>query len=54
MATMVTIADESGGEFVEVKQQGRMDIGKIHITTKEWPKLRQAIDQMIALCREAT
>lgn len=54
MATMVTISDESCGEFVEVEQQGRTDLGLIVISPEEWPTLRQAIDQMIAQCREET
>ena len=53
MATIVRIEDEAGGEFVEVEQEGRTDIGKIQITPEEWPMLRQAIDEMIALCRDA-
>ena len=53
MATTVRIEDESGGEFVEVEQEGRTDIGKIQITPEEWPMLRKAIDMMIAECREA-
>ena len=53
MATTVRIEDESGGEFVEVEQEGRTDIGKIQITPEEWPMLREAIDRMIAECREA-
>ena len=53
MATIVRIEDESGGEFVEVKQEGRTDIGKIQITPEEWPMLRKAIDMIIAECREA-
>ena len=53
MATTVRIEDESGGEFVEVEQEGRTDIGKIQITPEEWPMLRKAIDMIIAECREA-
>lgn len=51
MATTVEIADEAAGEFVEVKQRGRIDIGKIQINPEEWPALREAIDRMIAGCR---
>ena len=54
LATTVSIEDEGGAEFVEVGQAGRADIGKIQITPEEWPTLRTAIDQMIAMCREAT
>ena len=53
LATTVSIVDEAGGEFVEVEQQGRTDLGKIAINPEEWPMLRQAIDKMIAECRDA-
>ena len=52
MATQVTIVDEAGGEYVEVKQQGRTDLGKIAINPEEWPVLKRAIDTLIAECRE--
>ena len=53
-ATVVSIVDESGGEFVEVRQSGRADLGKIAINPKEWPALRDAISLMIENCREQT
>ena len=52
MATQVTIVDQAGGEYVEVKQQGRTDLGKIAINPEEWPMLKRAIDTLIAECRE--
>lgn len=52
MATTVAICDEAAGEFVEVKQRGRVDIGKIQINPEEWPSLREAIDRMIKACRK--
>jgi hypothetical protein len=51
MTTEVRIVDESGGEFVEVEQSGRADVGKIMINPEEWPALRGAVDRMIADCR---
>ena len=51
MTTEVRIVDESGGESVEVEQEGRADVGKIMINPEEWPALRGAIDRMIADCR---
>lgn len=51
MATTVAIADEAAGEFVEVKQHGRLDIGKILVSPEEWPAIREAIDRLIAECR---
>ena len=53
MATTVGIVDEAAGEFVEVAQHGRVDIGKITINPEEWPALREAIDRMIAECRDS-
>ena len=52
MATTVSIVDESGGEFVEVSQEGRTDLGKIAIDPEEWPELRKTIDAMIANCQK--
>ena len=52
MATQVTIVDQAGGEYVEVKQQGRTDLGKIAINPEDWPMLKRAIDTLIAECRE--
>lgn len=52
MATTIAIADEAAGEFVEVTQHGRVDIGKIQINPEEWPSLLEAIDRMIKACRK--
>ena len=52
-ATEVRIVDESGGEYVEVCQTGRVNLGKISITPEEWPALRVAITAMIAACKES-
>lgn len=51
-ATEVCITDDSGGEYVEVSQVGRTDLGKIAIDPSEWHVLRDAIDSLIAQCRE--
>lgn len=51
MATTIRITDESAGEFVEVEQSGRTDVGKICIDVDEWPTLRKTIDLAIAACR---
>lgn len=53
MATTVEIADEAAGEFVEVTQHGRADIGKIAINPEEWPALRAAINRLIRQCGDA-
>ena len=51
LTTHVRIVDEGAGEFVEVAQHGRTDIGKIQINPDEWQALRDTIDQMIPLCQ---
>lgn len=53
-ATHVRITDEAGagGEYVEVEQIARDDLGKIAINPEEWPALRAAIDRMIGECRK--
>lgn len=51
-ATRVEIVDEAAGEFVEVSQAGREGGGKIAIDPNEWPALRDAIDELIAACRD--
>lgn len=51
LATHISIDDESAGEFVRVKQDGRTD-NSIAINPDEWPTLRDAIDRMIQECRK--
>ena len=51
-ATEVRIVDEAAGEYVEVFQTGRPDLGRIAINPEEWPELRAAIDKMISECKE--
>jgi hypothetical protein len=49
--TEVQIADEAGGEFVEVSQCNDDNVGKIQIDPIEWPHIREAINKMIKECR---
>lgn len=51
MATTVTIVDDAAGEFVEVEQHGRNDLGKIAINAEEWPALRSVINRLVKQCR---
>ena len=52
--TEITIDDESGGEFVLLRQSGAFREGnEIAINPEEWPKLRDAIDGMVAQCKES-
>ena len=50
-ATEIKITDEAAGEFVELSQTGRTNLGKVCISPEEWPALRDAIDQMVMQCR---
>lgn len=50
LATHISIDDESAGEFVRVKQDGRTD-NSIAINPDEWPAVREAIDRMVNECR---
>jgi hypothetical protein len=53
MATTISIDDESGGEFVVVRQNAdRLQAGEIQITPEEWPSLRSAINKMVMMCRD--
>lgn len=50
--TEVSIDDESGGEFVLIRQPGAIREGnEIAINPEEWPKLREAIDGMVLQCK---
>ncbi len=51
MRTEITIVTEAAGEFVEVSQHGHTDLGKIQIDPREWPGLRDAIEQAVSQCR---
>lgn len=51
LVTEIAITDEAAGEFVEVRQNGRTDIGKICIDPGEWPALRAAINRAVRACR---
>jgi len=50
-ATVVSIDDEGGGEFVSVKQFMGSN-PEIRINPEEWPDIKAAIDRMVGECRE--
>lgn len=52
MATTITIEDDGGGEFLSVEQTGVSAAGRIHIDKIEWVALRDAIEKMLAECRD--
>ena len=47
LATEIRIEDEAAGEFIEIIQHGRTDIGKICISADEWPEIKSAVEQMM-------
>jgi hypothetical protein len=50
--TQITLVDEGGGLFVEIEQTGALDkVGKVTLDADEWPAVKRAIDQQIAVCR---
>lgn len=50
-ATIISIDDEAGGEFVRVRQvRGAQDMS-IGIDPAEWPAIRDAVNQLIGECR---
>jgi hypothetical protein len=50
-ATTVEIEDESGGEFLVVSQSHMDKHSMLKISPEEWPRLRDAIDQLAGECR---
>lgn len=54
MATFVEIDDEAAGEFVKVSQPLTHTASEfaIFIEKETWPHIRDAIDKMIAKCRD--
>ena len=52
MCTEIKLDDEGAGPFVAIEQTGAPEIGKVTINPEEWPAIRAAVDQMIALCTE--
>ena len=52
MTTSIEIEDESGGCFVVVRQFASEKSGRISIDEDDWPSIRDAIDETIALCKQ--
>ncbi len=50
--THVKLVDESGGEFVEVRQLSDYSEGTIRLEAKEWPTLRAVLDKAFKSCRD--
>jgi len=50
--TEVHLCDESGGEYLELRQPACDLAGTVVIEPREWPAIRAAIDQMIDACRD--
>ena len=47
-AVSVSICDESAGEFIVVGQED----GSLRIDPREWPVIRDAINEMVGMCRD--
>jgi hypothetical protein len=50
--THVRIADESGGEFIEIEQVTSLSHDTIRVDVDEWLVLRATIDKAVKLCRD--
>ena len=46
-ATVISIEDDGGGEFISVSQDGE----EVRFDAEEWPVVRSAIDKIIGECR---
>ncbi len=51
-ATVISINDEAAGEFVEISQPALDGLKKIALDCDEWPAIRDAVDRLIAECRD--
>ena len=49
-ATTIALEDEGSGLYVTVSQTAYEGEQKIGITTEDWPAVREAIEQMLAIC----
>jgi len=49
-ATTIALEDEGSGLYVTVSQTAYEGEQKIGITTEDWPAVRAAIEQMLAIC----
>ena len=47
-ATTITVVDEAGGEFLEIKQDIDHDekLGTIRLDGEEWPIIKRAVDTL--------
>lgn len=52
LATTISIDSEGSGEFITIKQQGRNDENVVGIDPCEWPLIKEAVERLLADCRE--
>ena len=52
LATVVELAVEAAGPFVNVSQNSRDGGGSVSIYASEWPFLRDAIDRMFLIAED--
>jgi len=53
-ATEIEIGDESAGEFVVISQPSQCGdyAGKITVDAAQWPAIKDAIERLLADCRD--
>lgn len=51
-SSTVSVKDEGAGCFAVVHQEDRGHSNAISITANEWPILRSAIEEILAICAE--
>jgi len=53
LATVISIDDEAGGEFVTIGQSNHhSEAGRVAFDASEWPMVRGEIDAMVVRCRQ--
>ncbi len=48
-ATQITIDDESGGEYLKIVQHHEGE--GFLLTPEEWPAIKEAIEEILSVCR---
>ena len=53
LATIVAIENEAAGHFISLRQnEAHVEKNTVHITSEEWPLVRDTIETMLVLCAE--
>lgn len=52
-ATIVSIEDEGGGEFVTIQQDvDGQEESTLRIAPEDWPAIRKVVDEMMKQCKD--